>query len=171
MVSLVITSNRQLSPVSDRRDRLEPALETLKVDTKPRETVGSRQPIAALAGLETVLLETSDSDRILIRSKAHRRFGRQNRPIYSPLSEECVCCCHPLVGYIEFALRPQHETSQDSGIQIIKDLNYFKNKSRKRPRGLSMVSLNSSDWDEYWNNNASQDDLRTKRIKLEQADN
>ena len=54
-----------------------------------------------------------------------------------------------LVVAVEFALHPQHETSLDSRIQIIKDLNYFKNKSRKRPRSLSMVSLNSNDWEEY----------------------
>jgi len=42
----------------------------------------------------------------------------------------------------EFALHPQHETSLDSGIQLIENFNYFKSKSRKRPWSLSMVSLN-----------------------------
>jgi len=57
----------------------------------------------------------------------------------------------------------------DSGIQIIKDFNYFKSKSRKRPRSSSMVSLNGSDWEEYWNTKVTpQDDLKTKRMKLEQ---
>jgi len=54
---------------------------------------------------------------------------------------------------VEFALQPRHETSLDSGIQLIKDFNYFKSKSRKRPRHLSfdsLVSLNSNDWEEYW---------------------
>jgi len=46
---------------------------------------------------------------------------------------------------VEFALQPQHETSLDSGIQLIKDFNYFKSKSRKRPRSLSLVLLNSND--------------------------
>jgi len=67
-------------------------------------------------------------------------------------------------------LHPQHEMSLDSGIQIIKDFNYFKSKSRKRPRSLSMVSLNSSDWEEYWNMKViPQDDLKNKRMKLEQT--
>jgi len=71
---------------------------------------------------------------------------------------------------VEFALHPQHEISLDSGIQIIKDFNYFKSKSRKRPRNLSMVSLNSSDWEEYWNTKViPQDDLKTKRMKIEQT--
>jgi len=43
---------------------------------------------------------------------------------------------------VEFALHPQHETSRDSEIQIKED---FKCKSRKRYRGLSMVSWNSDD--------------------------
>jgi len=54
---------------------------------------------------------------------------------------------------VEFALQPRHETSLDLGIQLIKDFNYFKSKSRKRPRQLSfdsLVSLNSNDWEEYW---------------------
>ena len=60
--------------------------------------------------------------------------------------------------------------SLDSGMQIVKDFNYFKSKSRKRPRSLSMVSLNSNDWEEYWKTKViSQDDLKTKRMKLEQA--
>jgi len=33
-----------------------------------------------------------------------------------------------------------------------------------------MVSLNSNDWEEYWKTKViSQDDLKTKRMKLEQA--
>jgi len=72
---------------------------------------------------------------------------------------------------VEFALHPQHETSLDSGIQIIKDFNYFKNKSRKRPRSLSMVSLNSNDWEGYWNTKViPQNELKSKRMKLEQND-
>ena len=60
--------------------------------------------------------------------------------------------------------------SLDSGIQIIKDFNYFKNKSRQQPRSLSMVSLNGSDWEEYSNTKViPQDDLKTKRMKLEQT--
>ena len=74
------------------------------------------------------------------------------------------------VGCVEFALHPQHEMSLDSGIQLIKDFNYFKSKSKKRPRSLSMVSLNSSDWEEYWNTKViPQDDLKTKRMKVEQT--
>jgi len=42
---------------------------------------------------------------------------------------------------VEFALHPQHETSCDSEIQMKKDFNYFKSKSRKRLRSLSTVSL------------------------------
>jgi len=59
--------------------------------------------------------------------------------------------------------------SLDSGIQIINDFKYFKSKSRKRPISLSMVSHNGSDWEEYWNTKITpQDDLKTKRMKLEQ---
>ena len=73
--------------------------------------------------------------------------------------------------YVEFTLHPQHETSLNSGIQIIKDFNYFKSKSRKRPRSLSMVSLNGIDWEEYWNTRViPQNDLKSKRMKLEQND-
>jgi len=33
-----------------------------------------------------------------------------------------------------------------------------------------MVSLNSSDWEDYWNTKViPQDDLKTKRMKLEQT--
>ena len=75
------------------------------------------------------------------------------------------------LGYVEFALHPQHETSLDSGIQIIKDFNYLKSKSRKRPRSLSMVSLNSNDWEEYWNTEIiPQNGLNSKRMKLEQSE-
>jgi len=71
---------------------------------------------------------------------------------------------------VEFALRPQHETSLDSGIQITKYFNYFKSKTRKRSRSLSMVSLNRNDWEEYWNTKViPQNGLNSKRMKLEQS--
>jgi len=67
---------------------------------------------------------------------------------------------------VEFVAHPQHETSFDSGIQIIKDFNYFKNKSRKRPRSLSMISLNSSDWEEYWNTKVmAENGLKDQKVK------
>ena len=54
-------------------------------------------------------------------------------------------------------------------IQILKDFNYFKSKSRKRLGSLSMVSLNSNDSEEYWNSKViPQNDLKSKRMKLEQ---
>jgi len=72
--------------------------------------------------------------------------------------------------FVEFVLHPQDEMSVDSGIQIIKDFNYFKNKLRKRPRSLSMVSFISSDWEEYWNTKViPQNELKSKRMKLEQT--
>ena len=37
---------------------------------------------------------------------------------------------HRMRRNVEFALHPQHETSPDSGINIIEDFNYFKNRSR-----------------------------------------
>jgi len=68
---------------------------------------------------------------------------------------------------VEFALHPQHETSSDSEIQAKED---FKSESRKRPRSLSMVSLNSNDWEEYWNTKViPQNGLNSKRMKLEQS--
>ena len=71
---------------------------------------------------------------------------------------------------IEFALHPQHETSYDSGIQLIKDFNYIKSKSRKRPRGLLLVSLNSNDWEEYWETKViPRNGINSKRLKLEQV--
>ena len=42
----------------------------------------------------------------------------------------------PRVSGVEFALHPQHETSYDSGIQLIEDFNYFESNSGKRPRSL-----------------------------------
>jgi len=51
---------------------------------------------------------------------------------------------------VEFALHPQHETSSESGIQLISDITDVENKSRKRPRRLSLLSMNSRDMDEYW---------------------
>jgi len=73
---------------------------------------------------------------------------------------------------VEFALHPQHETSLDAGIQLIEDFNYFKNKTRNRPRSLSMVSLNSNDWEKYWNTKViPRNGLNSKRIKLEQSNN
>jgi len=78
---------------------------------------------------------------------------------------------HRVGKNVEFALHPQHETSCDSEIQIKEDFNYFKNKSRKRPRSLSMFSLNSNDWEEYWNTKVTrQDGLNSERTKLEQSD-
>jgi len=75
-----------------------------------------------------------------------------------------------LQGGVDFALHAQHEMSYDSGIQLIKDFNYFESKSRKRPRSLSMVSLNSNDWEEYWNAKViPRNGLTSKRIKLEQC--
>jgi len=65
-------------------------------------------------------------------------------------------------------LRAQHETSLDSGINIIEDFNYFKSKARKRSRSMSMVSLNDQDWEEYWNTKAmSNNGFHSKKMKLE----
>ena len=73
---------------------------------------------------------------------------------------------------VEFALHPQHETSLDSGIQLIEDVKYFNSKSRKRPRSLSMVSLNSNDWGKYWNTKViPRNGLNSKIMKLEQSNN
>jgi len=56
-------------------------------------------------------------------------------------------------------------------MQVIKDFNYFKSRSRKQPRSLSMVSLNSNDWEEYWNTKViPQNGLNSKRMKLEQSE-
>ena len=95
----------------------------------------------------------------------------------------CMCCkqeirvisCgdlyYCLLPCVEFAFHPQHEMSLDSGIQLIEDFNYFKSKSRKRPRSLSLVSLNSSNWEEYWNTKViSTNGLNSKRMKLEQSE-
>jgi len=39
------------------------------------------------------------------------------------------------------------------------------------PRGLSMSSPNSNDWEEYWNTKViPQNELKSKRMKLEQND-
>jgi len=71
---------------------------------------------------------------------------------------------------VEFALQPQHETSLDSGMQLIEDFNYFKSKSRKRPKNLSMVSSNSNNWEKYWNTKViPRNGLTSKRMKLEQC--
>ena len=35
--------------------------------------------------------------------------------------------------HVEFALQPQHETSSDSGLQLISDINDLENKSRENP--------------------------------------
>ena len=59
---------------------------------------------------------------------------------------------------VEFALHHQHETSRGSEKQTKEDFNYFKNKSRKRPRSLSMFSLNSNDWKGYWNTKVTPQD-------------
>jgi len=74
---------------------------------------------------------------------------------------------------VEFALQFQHETSSDSGIQLIRDVNDLKNKSRKRPRSLSIPSVHSDDWNDYWENKTVQtmkEGLPNKRIKIEQYD-
>jgi len=71
--------------------------------------------------------------------------------------------------FVEFALHPQHETYLGSRIQLIEDFN-FKNGSRKRPRSLSMISLNSNDWEEYWNTKATLNNrFNSKKKKLEQC--
>jgi len=49
------------------------------------------------------------------------------------------------VGYVEFALHPQHETSCDSEIQTKED---FKNKFRKQLGSLALMSLNNTDKEE-----------------------
>ena len=70
---------------------------------------------------------------------------------------------------VEFALQSQHETSSASGMQWISDFNDFKDKSRKRPRSLSLVSLSSSDWEDYGETKVLQrKGLSPKRKKLEQ---
>jgi len=71
---------------------------------------------------------------------------------------------------VEFALHLQHETPLGSRIQLIKDFNYFKSKSRKRLRSSSMVSLNSNDWEEYWKTKViPSNGHNSKRMKLEQC--
>jgi len=71
---------------------------------------------------------------------------------------------------VEFALHPQHETSYHSGIPLIKDFNYFKSRSRKRPRNMSIVSLNNNDWEEYWNSKVIPNNgFNSKKRKLEQS--
>jgi len=76
----------------------------------------------------------------------------------------------PSKSFVELALHPQHEASLDSGIKLSEVFNYFKNKSRNRPRSLSMVSLNSSDWEEYWNTKVlPRNALNSKRMKLEKS--
>jgi len=51
---------------------------------------------------------------------------------------------------VEFALHPQHETSYDFGIQLTKDFNYIKTKSRKRLRSLCWVRFAASTWNASW---------------------
>jgi len=73
-----------------------------------------------------------------------------------------------MFGGEEFVLDPQHETSLRSRIQLIEESNYFQ--SSKRPRSLSMVSLNSNDWEEYGNTKTMPSNgLNSKRMKLEQS--
>jgi len=63
------------------------------------------------------------------------------------------------------------ETSSESGIHLISDINDFKMKSRKWPRSLSLASIHSSDWNEYRETKTSQimnNGLTNKRIKIEQ---
>jgi len=42
---------------------------------------------------------------------------------------------------VEFALPSLHETSSDSGIKLISGVIDLENKSRKRPRSLSILSV------------------------------
>jgi len=80
---------------------------------------------------------------------------------------------YSVLNIAEFASQPQHETSSDSGIHLISDINDLKNKSRKRPRSLSLISINSSDWNEYWETKTSQlmnNGLSNKRITIEQIE-
>jgi len=49
------------------------------------------------------------------------------------------------VPSVEFALQSQHETISDYGLQLINDVKDYENKSRKRLRSLSLLSINSSD--------------------------
>jgi len=77
---------------------------------------------------------------------------------------------HRMRRNVEFALHPQHETSLDSGINIIEDFNQFKSRSRIRPRSRSMVSLNSNGWGEYWSTKIIPNNERnSNRRKLEQS--
>jgi len=72
---------------------------------------------------------------------------------------------------VEFALDPQRETSSDSEMQLISDVMDLENKSRKRPRSLSLLSMNSRDMDEYWGTKTLQrNGLSSKRIKLDQCE-
>ena len=75
-----------------------------------------------------------------------------------------------VLGYVEFALQPQHETSSDSGIQLISDAPES-NLSRKRPRNLSLLSVHSSDWNVCWETKTLQimnNGIPDKRIKSKQ---
>jgi len=73
-------------------------------------------------------------------------------------------------GAVEFALQSQHETSSDFGIQLpVSDITDFEVKTRKRPRSLSLLTMNGRDMDEYWETKVLQrNGLSPKRIKLEQ---
>ena len=46
---------------------------------------------------------------------------------------------------VEFALPPQHETSSDSEIHLISDINDLAINSRKRPISALLLSIHSSD--------------------------
>jgi len=77
----------------------------------------------------------------------------------------------PVHCNVEFALQSQHETSSDSGIHLTSDINDLQNKSRKRPRSLSLPTMNHCDLDEDWETIVLQKNaLYPKRIKLEQCE-
>jgi len=71
-------------------------------------------------------------------------------------------------------MRPQHNRSVDSGIDLLYDSKDKKDSLKKRPRSLSLVSLNSSDWSDYWERKTSQlrtTELPNKKTKTEQVIN
>jgi len=83
------------------------------------------------------------------------------------VANRLICCSS--CGIAEFALQAQHETSSDSGIPLISDTPKS-NISRKRPRSLSLVTLNSNDWEEYWETTViPKNGFSTKSMKLEQC--
>jgi len=72
-------------------------------------------------------------------------------------------------GSVGFAMHPQHQHSLDSGVNVICE--DAKEAPRKRPRSLSLLSLNSSDWNSFWETKTSplmNIEQTIKRIKLEQ---